>query len=87
MNKKHLILFLCIVLIIIIPFALNTANNGGSDDMAANTIQKSGYEPWFKPIWEPSSGMENLLFAVQAAIGLVIIGCFIGYYRKKQKSD
>lgn len=86
MNKKHLALFLCTALIIIIPFALNTANTGGSDDVAVNEIQKSGYQPWLKPIWEPSSGMENLLFAVQAAIGLIIIGCFVGYYRKKQNS-
>ncbi len=86
-NKKHLALYLCIALIIVIlPFALSSIITGGSDDAAVNIILNSGYQQWFQPIWEPSSGMENLLFAVQAAIGLIIIGCFVGYYRKKHNS-
>ncbi len=86
-NKKHAALYLCIALIIVIlPFALSTMTTGGSDEAAVNVILNSGYQQWFQPLWEPSSGMENLLFAAQAAIGLIIIGCFVGYYRKKHKS-
>lgn len=55
---------------------------GGSDDAASEQIEASNYEPWFSSIWEPPSGeIESLLFALQAAIGAIIIGYFIGYWR------
>ena len=49
----------------------------------------TGYEPWFNSIWEPPSGeIESLLFALQAAIGAIIIGYFLGYWRgQKGKED
>lgn len=87
MDKKHLILFLCAALIIIIPFLLNNGDTNGTDDAASSEIENSGYIPWFEPIWEPpSSEIETLLFGVQAAVGLIIIATFMGYYRKKQNS-
>lgn len=86
-NKKHLILLLCTALIIVTPFALNISINGGTDDLASNEIQNLGYKPWFESIWiPPSDNVETLIFASQAAIGLIIIGYFIGYYKKKQNS-
>ena len=37
---------------------------------------------------EPPSGeIESLLFALQAAIGAVIIGYFFGYWRGKGKEE
>ncbi len=64
---------------------------GGADDAAGEAINESQggkYEPWASPIWEPPSGeIESLLFAVQAAIGALIIGYFIGYWRAKSKDD
>ena len=55
---------------------------GGSDDAASEQIEASNYEPWFSSIWEPPSGeIESLLFALQAAIGAIIIGYFFGYWR------
>ena len=40
------------------------------------------YEPWYSSIYEPQSGeIESLLFALQAAVGSLIIGYFLGYYR------
>lgn len=87
MSKKHLILALCVALIIIAPFVLNVSINGGTDDLASNQIQNLGYTPWFESIWTPpSDNVETLIFAAQAAIGLIIIGYFIGYYKKKQNS-
>ncbi len=56
----------------------------GADDKAEEMISKidPNYKPWFSPVWEPPSGeIESLLFSVQAAIGALLIGYFLGYYR------
>ncbi|MGB9938133.1 MAG: energy-coupling factor ABC transporter substrate-binding protein [Methanobacterium sp.] len=87
MEKKHAILFLCAALIIIIPFLLNNGDTKGTDDAAISEIEKTGYTPWSDSILKPpSEEMEPLLFGVQAAVGLIIIVFFVGYYRKKQNS-
>ena len=61
---------------------------GGSDDAASEQIEAADYEPWFSSIWEPPSGeIESLLFALQAAIGAIIIGYFFGYWRGQGKEE
>ena len=61
---------------------------GGSDDAASEQIEATNYEPWFSSIWEPPSGeIESLLFALQAAIGAIIIGYFFGYWRGQGKEE
>ena len=61
---------------------------GGSDDQGSDGVSETGYEPWFESFWEPPSGeIESLLFAVQAAIGAIIIGYFFGYWRGQGKEE
>jgi cobalt/nickel transport protein len=66
------------------------AEFGGADGQAEGVIEEltgGAYEPIADPIWEPPSGeIESLLFALQAAIGALIIGYFFGYYRGKKQS-
>ncbi|MCK8519053.1 energy-coupling factor ABC transporter substrate-binding protein [Methanoculleus sp. 7T] len=60
---------------------------GGADGNAAELIEASGYEPWIDPFWEPPSGeIESLLFALQAAVGAVVIGYIFGYWRGSRKT-
>lgn len=60
---------------------------GGADDGAADLIEASGYEPWIEPFWEPPSGeIESLLFALQAAIGALIIGYVFGSWQVGRKT-
>jgi len=60
---------------------------GGADGEAADLIEASGYEPWIEPFWAPPSGeIESLLFALQAAIGAVIIGYIFGYWQGSRKT-
>ncbi|WP_214020481.1 energy-coupling factor ABC transporter substrate-binding protein [Methanoculleus sp.] len=60
---------------------------GGADGEAASLIESTGYEPWAEPIWEPPSGeIESLLFALQAAIGAVVIGYVFGYWQGNRKT-
>jgi cobalt/nickel transport protein len=87
MNSKHYIILIAIVVVIaVIPLIiLPNAEFGGADGGAEQAISDTGYEPWFTSIWEPPSGeIESLLFALQAAIGAMIIGYFIGYERGKR---
>lgn len=81
------ILILFVVLLVVIPLLFIDGEYGGADDAAGDIIEQSNpdYEPWFNSIFEPASGeIESLLFALQAAIGAIIIGYFFGYYRGKK---
>ena len=49
-------------------------------------ITGNEYKPWFEPIWAPpNSEIETFLFSLQAAIGAIIVGYFIGYYKGKKE--
>lgn len=76
------------ILIISIPLIYNgNGNFGGSDDKASQVIEQTGYIPWVSSLWTPPSEIETLLFALQAAIGALIIGYFLGYYTGKRKTQ
>ncbi|HIQ32143.1 MAG TPA: energy-coupling factor ABC transporter substrate-binding protein [Methanothermococcus okinawensis] len=92
METKHIILILAVIILIIIPLVIYAGKGeeegyfGGADSAAEDIITEinPNYQPWFSPIWEPPSGeIESLLFALQAAIGAIIIGYFIGYNKAK----
>ncbi|CEA14554.1 MULTISPECIES: energy-coupling factor ABC transporter substrate-binding protein [Methanobacterium] len=88
MDSKYYIVILAIVAVIaILPLAMYSGLGeeegyfGGADDAAGTAIEETGYEPWFSSIWEPPSGeIASLLFAIQAAIGAIIIGYILGYF-------
>jgi cobalt/nickel transport protein len=64
---------------------------GGADGEAEGVISDltgGAYEPWISPVWEPPSGeIESLFFSLQAAIGGLIIGYFLGLHRGTKKAD
>ncbi|WP_334097724.1 energy-coupling factor ABC transporter substrate-binding protein [Methanobacterium formicicum] len=88
MDSKYYIVMLAIVAVIaILPLAMYSGLGeeegyfSGADDAAGTAIEETGYEPWFSSIWEPPSGeIASLLFAIQAAIGAIIIGYILGYF-------
>jgi len=63
----------------------------GADSQAEDAIGDltgGSYEPWFEPIWEPPSGeIENLFFSLQAVIGGLVIGYFLGYNRRRSEVE
>lgn len=93
-NKTMIALIIALIILVVAPLAIYNGYGedegyfGGSDGEASEIIEESGYEPWFSSIWEPPSGeIESLLFAVQAAIGALIIGYFFGYWRGQSKKE
>lgn len=79
------LLILAVVILAVAPLIfVKGAEFGGADGQAEEAIGevKPGYEPWFKPLFEPPSGeVESLLFASQAALGTGVIGYVIGLYK------
>jgi cobalt/nickel transport protein len=91
-DKRAIILLALVVVIVVFPLAIYNGKGedqgyfGGADDQGPEYIESTGYTPWFNSIWEPPSGeIESLLFAVQAAIGAIIIGYVFGYYSGQSK--
>jgi cobalt/nickel transport protein len=89
---KTPIIFLLILVVLLVPFIINeNAEWGGADAQAEVAISEftgGTYEPWFSPIWEPPSGeIESLLFSLQAALGAIIVGYFIGYHKGKNSVE
>jgi len=93
MKKKLELLTLGVIVLFIAAFAYvsSTQNHewSGADSQAEDVISiltGGTYIPWFQSIYQPPSGeIESLLFALQAAIGSLIIGYFLGYYRAMAK--
>ena len=94
MKYENIILGIIVVIILVVPLVMYSGLGedqgyfGGSDDQGSDGVSETGYEPWFSPFWEPPSGeIESLLFALQAAIGAIIIGYFFGYWRGQDKEE
>lgn len=89
--KKNLILAILVIVIAAAPVLfLKNAEFLGSDDKAEKAITEidKDYKPWFSSIWEPpSSEVESLLFALQAAIGSGVLCYYLGYQRGKSRKD
>jgi cobalt/nickel transport protein len=88
-SRYYIVLIAVVVVLFAAPLILfPSAPFGGADAGAEQAISDSGYVPWFTSIWTPpSSEIETLLFSVQAAIGSIIIGYFIGYERGKRAKN
>lgn len=87
--KKNMILLALVVVITVIPLAFIKGEYGGSDDKAASLISEidKNYTPWAHSLLEPASGeIASMLFALQAAVGGLIIGFGFGRLSAKSKT-
>jgi cobalt/nickel transport protein len=84
--------FAIIALLVIAVLAYGASQDwefGGADDGAEGVVEEvdPDYEPWWNGIfgdYELPGETEGMLFALQAAIGAIIIGYFIGAYTRKE---
>lgn len=89
MKRANLILLAIVLLLAVLPLLLPVPGGlkepfAGADDqgMEAIVVIDPGYKPWFEPLWEPpSSEIESLLFALQAALGSGLLGYYLGLRR------
>jgi len=73
-------------------FVLTDGEWGGSDDSGGDVAKEHGIVPWLTDWIDAIYGelpgeIESLLFAIQAAIGAIIIGYFIGSARSKKAAQ
>ncbi|MDD2410482.1 MAG: energy-coupling factor ABC transporter substrate-binding protein [Candidatus Methanomethylophilaceae archaeon] len=79
------------VVVILAYGAYNGFEFAGADDQGGDAISEidPSYEPWWDGIWgsyELPGETESMLFALQAAIGAIIIGYAIGYFHAVDKA-
>jgi cobalt/nickel transport protein len=90
-GMSNWLLLLGVILLSVTPLIfLKGAEFTGADGQAAEVIGKvkPGYQPWFKPVFEPpSKEIESLLFSSQAALGAGIIGYAIGLYKGRSQQQ
>ncbi|WP_193199319.1 energy-coupling factor ABC transporter substrate-binding protein [Nostoc sp. MG11] len=93
-SKKGLsnwLLVLAVITLAVVPLIfVRGAEFTGSDGEAEKAISEvqPGYQPWFKPLFEPPSGeVESLLFTSQAALGAGVIGYVIGLYKGRSQQQ
>lgn len=88
--------FAAIAVFCILTLAFVDGGFGGSDDAGGDSADDYGYEAWTgdiltiitgDPDYELPGETESMLFAVQAAIGAIIIGYFIGFNAASKKKS
>jgi cobalt/nickel transport protein len=92
MSRTDVVMLAVVVALVVAPLALHAATGGGDSDPFTGADQQAGslieaiapaYEPWFdSPFSPPSTEVESMLFAVQAAIGGGVIGYYVGSRRR-----
>ncbi len=91
MKMEFIAIGILIIFIAAFAYVSSSQNHdwGGADGKVENVISEltgGTYHPWAQPVYSPpSTEVESLLFALQAAIGSLIIGYFLGYYRAVAK--
>jgi cobalt transport protein len=90
-NKTlYIVGFAIIAIMCVGTLLLVNGEFGGSDDAGGEVVEEYDYEPWTED-WMADLGFElpgeteSFLFAVQAAIGAIIIGYFIGMNAASKK--
>ncbi len=91
MRRRDALLLAAAAMIAIVPLFMGFQGEGifgGADGEAQALIGEihPGYQPWFRPLWEPPSGeIGSLLFALQAALGAGFLGYYFGLRRGEAK--
>lgn len=92
----NLALALGIVLIVVLALGLDARREGGeerfvgTDSAATSQIEADNpdYEPWFSSLYAPSSSeIESGLFALQAALGGIVLGYCFGALRSRRRVE
>lgn len=82
---------LAILLLTTIPlFIIKDSQFGGSDGAGSEAIAEIApnyNSSWASNWWTPAKETESALFALQAAVGGILIGYGFGYLRGRKKTE
>jgi cobalt/nickel transport protein len=88
MSKRSVWMLLAIAVITVVPLLMGGKFEGADGEAAAIVENAEGFSQWFSPIWEPPSGeVASMLFALQAALGGLVLGYAIGRMHGRRPSD
>jgi len=93
MNKRVVVvgIFLIVLLMAVPLLVVKDSEFGGSDGAGSEAITAIAPDydsEWISNWWQPPGGeTESALFALQAAIGGILIGYALGYLRGRQKGQ
>jgi cobalt/nickel transport protein len=83
--SRNVLMLSAAVALVALPLVIGVKGEFAStDDMAQGAIASLDphYQRWAKPVWQPpSTEVESLLFALQAAIGAGVLGYVLGFRR------
>ncbi len=86
-GRRNTVLGVTVIMILAIAVVANAAIGLlGTDNQGVELIQgiDPNYQPWFSSFFTPTGGLELLLFALQACLGLVVLIYFVRYLRRKR---
>lgn len=89
LTRTNILLILLAIVITVVPLYIARGSDfEGADTKAEKAIAEinPNYTPWFASIYQPpSSEIESLLFALQAALGAGFIGYYLGSKKAMSK--
>lgn len=94
MTRSRLVtaaLALGVLALLVLPLVLRSGGSGdaafeGTDAQAVRLAEDSGREAWFEPVLSPASAeVESGLFAIQAAIGALVLGYVFGRLHERRR--
>ncbi len=79
MKRRHYYLLglLAVAAILVSAMVLNPGSDFSGTDDAGGEVNPD-FEPWLQNLWEPPGELQTLFFTLQAAIGALVIGYFLG---------
>jgi cobalamin biosynthesis protein CbiM len=86
-GRRNTVLAVAVLSVIAVAVVANAAIGLlGTDNQGVELIQKidPSYQPWFSSYFTPTAGLDLILFALQALIGLAILAYFIRYIHRKR---
>lgn len=82
-------LVVALLAILIVPLVIHGLDSefAGTDSAATETVEGSGYRPWFEfRLLPESTELESGIFALQAGLGFGVLGYALGVLNERRRN-